>query len=111
MISELITLLHYQKTAKTSFTNNCSILAKSTESTINYHKKTISLLYFVNQSLSPLHSFSTTTKKDPVALYINRKNNPEIARTKSSNKRKKSTTKLCNRPMKFFEEAKITRSV
>ena len=50
-VSELITLLHNQKTSKTNFTNNCLILASSTESTINYHKKTIALLYSANQFL------------------------------------------------------------
>ena len=51
-ISELITSLHNQETAKTNFTNNCSMLIMSTESTINYHKKTIAFLYSITQSLS-----------------------------------------------------------
>ena len=43
-------------------------------------------------SLSPLRCFSTTTVlsigKNPVALYINRKNNPENAKAKSREKEK-----------------------
>ena len=90
-ILELITLLHNQETTKTNFTNNCLILATSTESTINYHKKNngTSLL---RQSLSlSVVMLLYTTTKNPVALYINRKKNPENARTKSREKRKKSS--------------------
>ena len=45
----------------------------------------------MNLSLSATH-FSTTPyhKKNPVALYINRKNNPVNARTKSREKEKKA---------------------
>ena len=111
MISELITLLHNQETAKTNFTNNCLILATSTESTINYHKKTISLLYSVNQSLPTTHFSTTTQKKIPTPyIYKSKKNNPENARTKSREKDKKHYL-LCNRSTKFFEEARITRSI
>ena len=97
-ISELITLLHNQETAKTNSTNNSSILARSTEPTINYHKKTIALFYSVNQSLSPHYNtslLSLTTlysiKKKPRRLiYKSKKNNPENARAKSREKEKKA---------------------
>ena len=42
-ISKLLTLPHNQKTAKTNFTNNCSIFSTSTKSTVNYCKQTIAL--------------------------------------------------------------------
>ena len=82
----------------------------------------MALLYSVNQSLSPplqrfLLSDSPTLlllKKNAVALYTSykpKKNNPENARTKSREKRKESHFKLCNRLLKFFEEARITRSI
>ena len=91
-ISELITLLHNQETAKTNFTNNCLILATSTESTINYHKKTISLLYSVNQSLPTTH-FSTTTKKKSLRLiYINRKKTIQKTLERNHVKKIKSIT-------------------
>ena len=63
-ISELITLLYNQETAKiNSINNNRTILATSTESTTSYLKKTIGFFEIdrecVNQSLSPLQRFST----------------------------------------------------
>ena len=43
----------------------------STEFTINYHKKTISLLHFVNQSLSlPTRHFSTPLTKKITSPYL-----------------------------------------
>ena len=64
----------------------------TTESKINYRKKNNSpSLRRQTISLSPLQQlFCLLYKKKSVALYINRKNNPEIARTKSHEKRKKS---------------------
>ena len=43
-----------------------------------------------NLSLPTTTTFLLALQKKSVALYINRKNNPEIARTKSHEKRKKS---------------------
>ena len=57
-----------------------------------------------------LLSTTTTLQKHSIALYINPKNNPENAKTKSREKRKKHYW-LCNRLSKFFEEARITRSI
>ena len=69
-----------------------------TESIINYHKKTIARFYSINQSLFPHYNTfllsATTTKKNPLALYINQKNNPAIARTKSREKRKRKKALL-----------------
>ena len=96
-ISELITLLHNQETAKINFTNNCLILATYTESTINYHKKkqypffTLS----INLSLSPLHAslyflYSLQLKKNPVVLYINRKKTIQKTLERNTWKKKKA---------------------
>ena len=94
-ISELITSLHSHKTAKTNSTNNCSIFATSTESTIECDKKTNSLS-LLRQSISPSPHYTLlySTKKNLVALYINRKNNPENSRTKSREKEKKALLAL-----------------
>ena len=113
-ISKLITLLHNQETAKTNFANNCLILAMSTESTINYHKKTICLLYSANHFLFPHYTlfYYSTRKKNPFALYIY-KSKKTIQKTLERNhlKKEKKHFKLCNRLSKFFEEARITRSI
>ena len=97
-ISELITLLHNQETAKINSTNNNrTILATSTESTITYLKKTIGF-FLLCQSISlPATTFLysllqlyNSLIKNLVAIYKNRKNNPENARAKSREKRKKA---------------------
>ena len=77
MISELITLLHNQKTAITNFTNNYSIFATSTESTINYQENNSPSLLRQSISLSPhytlLYSHSTSSKKSRRLIYKSKK--------------------------------------
>ena len=116
-ISKLITLPHIQKTtAKTNFTNNCLMFSTSTKSTINYHKNNGPSLLCQSISLFPTTAFfalspQLTLKKIPSPyIYKSTENNPENARTKSREKRKKHF-KLCNQLSKFFEEARITRSI